>query len=186
MRRLARHLFALCSAASLLLCVAVCVLWVSSYSQLYRWQQDGTSVRDGGQYSQLDVTIFANRGRLHFARLLPTADGSSQRRWELRSAEPDVWDYSARADARRPAVCGISYEERRLGRTRTLSRGAIPFSYLAALSAVTPVTWSILARRRRRTSRLAGACQSCGYDLRASPDRCPECGIAPSKLGRGG
>ena len=31
MRRLARHLFTLCSAVSLLLCVAVCVLWVRSY-----------------------------------------------------------------------------------------------------------------------------------------------------------
>jgi hypothetical protein len=31
MRRLARHLFTLCSAASLLLCVAVCALWVRSY-----------------------------------------------------------------------------------------------------------------------------------------------------------
>src|SRR4051812_38906692 len=33
MRRLARHLFMLCSALSLLLCVAVCVLWVWSYAQ---------------------------------------------------------------------------------------------------------------------------------------------------------
>ena len=31
MRRLARRLFTLCSAVSLLLCVAVCVLWVRSY-----------------------------------------------------------------------------------------------------------------------------------------------------------
>jgi hypothetical protein len=32
MRRLARHLFTLCSAVSLLLCVAACVLWVRSYA----------------------------------------------------------------------------------------------------------------------------------------------------------
>ena len=35
MRRLARRLFTLCSALSLLLCVAVCVLWVWSYWQRY-------------------------------------------------------------------------------------------------------------------------------------------------------
>jgi len=36
---------------------------------------------------------------------------------------------------------------------------------------------TVLGRRRAR----AGLCPGCGYDLRATPERCPECGTIPAR-----
>jgi hypothetical protein len=51
---------------------------------------------------------------------------------------------------------------------------------LVTLTALWPVVWARRAWRRRRRVAV-GACAKCGYDLRATPGRCPECGAAPAE-----
>jgi hypothetical protein len=50
----------------------------------------------------------------------------------------------------------------------------IPFALTSILPAI--YVWKRWKRRRVRSKIRAGFCGKCGYDLRASTDRCPECG----------
>jgi hypothetical protein len=62
--------------------------------------------------------------------------------------------------------------------------GNLHYFTVVPFTAVLPLIWFVRwawreARRQRRVA--AGLCLSCGYDLRGTPGRCPECGsMAPA------
>ena len=56
--------------------------------------------------------------------------------------------------------------------------GSMPIHLIAIPFSLPALAWAIIAcgREQRRKLIVAGRCAACGYDLRASTERCPECG----------
>jgi hypothetical protein len=53
---------------------------------------------------------------------------------------------------------------------------AAPWWAITLMTAVFPMLWMKRRRDQRRLLR-EGLCPRCGYDLRATPEQCPECGL---------
>jgi hypothetical protein len=59
---------------------------------------------------------------------------------------------------------------------RYLGYGVYLAMYLTLFAAASFVLAWRASQKRRRVRGSKGQCVKCGYDLRATPDRCPECG----------
>ncbi len=57
----------------------------------------------------------------------------------------------------------------------TVDALTLPIWLVAVFFTIVPLLWLRRRRIERRRNR-PGFCQNCGYDLRATPKRCPECG----------
>jgi hypothetical protein len=201
-----RCLFTLLSAASLVLCVATCALWVRSYrvGDVYEWQRPADAsgrVYERYDFASGDGILTAYRRRYAFGRGLTDADVRAGVLYDVRNPLYEGYRAVLPADARRnywpaaPADRGdqfLAYDvdvpPHAASQVPALSQRwewhtwACPHWFVVVLTAAPPL-WrgSALFRRRRRSGRWpAGLCASCGYDLRASPGRCPECGAVPA------
>jgi len=204
-RRLGRYIVNALTALSLLLCAATVALWVRSF-----WVGDGVSwgnVTDGappaGRPRHAGRTyVSAARGGLNVfvvrydAPQLVRATHLPDRPWREWRRTPDPPEYPVYRDTDAFATPPTRYRALGfeavlnaphapfLGRTSRRWSVTVPLYAPAAAFALLPA-WRTarVVRRRRRNARATAAatCPTCGYDLRATPDRCPECGAAPPR-----
>jgi hypothetical protein len=98
------------------------------------------------------------------------------KRSKLNYFEPGTGPFYLQYESRRPFLTRsfMATYEPQFGTVRIL----FPHWALCLLCLSVPLTWLIHHLRDKRRHR-SGLCQSCGYDLRATPSRCPECGAVP-------
>jgi len=172
MWRLLRWAFNGAVVASAILCLTMAALWVYSYAQP-RWQIGTAASATGSCKRELAL----GGGCAAFLTLdtfgPPPAVGPG---------------YPYGADTGGWKAMGFQWRHDRLTLERpqdrtvmaVLSRSSTFSVWLGTpllLFAALPAWWQIRDRKLRREKR-NGACRVCGYDLRATPDRCPECGTA--------
>jgi hypothetical protein len=128
--------------------------------------------------TQWEVSLIASGGRLYIREQFSTSIPGR--------ASPLVWVYisypaNATVDWTDPPDGYFGFNLASLGpgeRSPTIRFAAVPLWFLAVIFGASPTVW--ITRRRRQYP--AGHCETCGYDLRETPQRCPECGaISPAK-----
>jgi hypothetical protein len=185
-----RRVFTICSGVSLVLFVAVVVLWVRSHGSTDRidWRNErgSRSVRTarGHAVLYLYVADLSDRPDRHHGPRYQHEDHPSVpfNTLILMAGERGETSYSRE-------WAGFAWHERRnvrLGRLHVIA--VMPFWSIAAATGALPVAWAVVRVRSalRARRRHAGVCASCGYDLRATPGRCPECGVVRDEDNRGG
>jgi hypothetical protein len=195
LKRIRRILLNAATVLSLVTCTITVVLWVRSYRTEDVFAHapldptaDPTLDRESRpEFLRVDYwSVSSARGRVVLSRV-----GS----WVVDAQTPEwVWERSeVSADSPRVAVDDFPRRWQLYGfgwvwvGTRpppdnypSLHVHA-PHWFVVAVVAALPLRWMY---RRARAAVPAGHCPACGYDLRATPDRCPECGtttITPAR-----
>jgi hypothetical protein len=151
--------FNIMAAMSLFLCVTGAALWVRSYWVVDNIAWNGARAAITLSTSDCTLEIWHLSGRLDIC---------------------DGWSHTSSPNDRPEYIWGW-YEFRTDGQFKI----AIPFWLICLVTAFHFATWMIVRRihrwrRARRSAHPGSLCSMCSYDLRATPERCPECGTAPA------
>jgi hypothetical protein len=165
---LLRRLFTITSAISLVLCLATIVLWVRSY---FVFEAVGYA------FSQRGLALAYSKGALSFSYYVVEFPRAA------RGLDRSVVGPFTLGDA--PGWRNFAFE-------RGVNPGSgltwnvyMPVWLPTMLFAIAPACRFFFSPHRRRAKRQRlGLCPTCGYDLRASPDRCPECGAFATETQR--
>jgi hypothetical protein len=191
MKRFRRRLLNGFTILSLLLAMATIVLWVRSclrYDQLTYY---------GGLHSDLRakwITGWSLAGRIRgyftvFQLNTPPTPGSpGLAGWEYHFQVPPHSPYTHIPYYRWPiSVNFASHFQRHIpsgfyawGSSGTFDEITFEIPDWAIILAFLAVPGYRAFRWLRRRRTRPGFCRQCGYDLRATPDRCPECGTIPA------
>ena len=176
-----RRIRTILTATSLLLCLATSLLWLRSYATQDLLELHRRGDARGRDYDDIHG-VFSGGGSVgigfvHVAH--PGVPGFTSG-WHAATAQgPIPWTL-------RFNLLGFKYWNTILTRTSTgpvhVAGITVPHGLFTVLFAIAPLLAFrkrfLLRRRLRRAA--AGLCCACGFDLRATPGRCPECGEIPA------
>jgi hypothetical protein len=186
-----RRLLNVLTALSALLCAAVVGLWARGQwvCDVLEWR---SAAAEGKRLTQWEQTVGTGNGvAVYWGRAVAVSEATeaaaaerrdyilSQKRTFRDWTPPSLFWPRVRPGGRRLGRAGYSHGPMPGG----VPGGAetmitFPLWPAAVATAVPLGAWLATYRRRKRLRRRAeaGLCRACGYDLRATPGMCPECG----------
>jgi hypothetical protein len=192
MRRIGRYILNVLTMMSLLLGIVTAVLWGRSAKRVEWIVLCSTSCPPGSQTCVSTPTtaahcVLSTPGCVGYARSTILRGSSVGGADAAVTAEYSrIWRHGDARDEARYLVNRAGFELATGARGvflegRTLQRLRVPYWLPIGVTLLLPVSrWLYRQRRVGRAPILA--CSRCGYDLRATPDRCPECGAIPAEV----